>query len=625
MPAAAAVLIRGLIQAIVTTGILTAVQAWLIPLLNRAIQEVSKFFGCTEEEAKDIIANEYLQFAETAGVLLLTLRAKTPTLIAERLGFTSKGFVLRKLSPTLASKVGTVAKVSTIGTVATTAEVAVIAKEVATNRGISASVVSSVYNNILKAAGLTTAIFFAAAQYIDFANWEGPYQGTFQKLMGYFGLEADKPNPKARTISNDVWTKIYSTVEELQPETIAFPWLDVVRPYTRQNLSDAVDHFAANISVQGRATSFKDVFAVLLPCIKLKGKTNVGVGTSTGGITVPKVQVFSGVLSQGFLGDGVAFQARENDMIDSPQELVDSAGVNLAPFLSGLARRVQYELKIVPTVTSKDGFTQRGTSVRVVSSYTQKGEPRYKTITNKFAVLELFLLNDKGTRVKINTIVLGPVNALNFQVTQDALTAVTNALKGVVTTTNIEDVKGISTVLPVTITTPNTTVPKITAPTVPVGTVTPVVIPTLSAPAITPAGPHYVIGIYGSKETWTDDTLNNIKRAYPNGPWYELTKEQWDSYGTPNQNTSSATITGLPVKTTQTTTTPAQPVTTAPPAQRAGASASTLAEWYTANGKSLPTISTRSVLYQDYGLGSSAIYVGSAEQNLRLLEKLKGF
>lgn len=47
-----------------------------------------------------------------------------------------------------------------------------------------------------------------------------------------------------------------------------------------------------------------------------------------------------------------------------------------------------------------------------------------------------------------------------------------------------------------------------------------------------------------------------------------------------------------------------------------------LYEYYTGQGKSLPSLSERSQLYANYGLGDSASYQGTAEQNTALLAKL---
>lgn len=50
---------------------------------------------------------------------------------------------------------------------------------------------------------------------------------------------------------------------------------------------------------------------------------------------------------------------------------------------------------------------------------------------------------------------------------------------------------------------------------------------------------------------------------------------------------------------------------------------STLYDYYTAQGQSLPSLSTRSQLYQSAGLGSASNYTGTAAQNTQLLNSLQ--
>jgi internalin A len=54
-----------------------------------------------------------------------------------------------------------------------------------------------------------------------------------------------------------------------------------------------------------------------------------------------------------------------------------------------------------------------------------------------------------------------------------------------------------------------------------------------------------------------------------------------------------------------------------------GENASTLSEYYSAWGKSLPLLSERAKIYQALGLGSAGNYAGTAQQNTQLLDALK--
>lgn len=622
---AVAVFIRVMIQAITSGAFLIVLEKLLSPLIDLAKSAVANFYGVTDDEAEDLLANEVIDALATVGILALTIRSKLPTKIAEKLGFTIKGYSKRGLSPRVTTKVPPKTTTTTIPAGNTALEVSIAAQALPKLSAGNVQMAQSLFNNILKGVGITTAFFFAAAQYIDFANWEGPYQGTFQKILGFLGLEVDKPNPKARTISNDTWTKIYAVIEELNPETIAFPWEGTVRPYSRANLADAVDHFAANLAADGTATTFKEIFGLLLPTIKIRGKgaTNVSptysTQTSVTVIQPPRVQVFSGIVSQGVLGQSATFQARTNDMIDDMQELVESASVNLASYLVALPSRVTYEVKIVSSVTTKDGFTQRGTSTQILSSYNKDGTPRYKTITNKFAVLYLYMTSEKGTRTKLATINIGPVNSAKFLVNQDNLNTLATNLQQVVTTNNINNIASVATGQPITIQAPVTNS----------ATIIPPVIPSIdqSSGLIKGQTLAWWNNLYttysqkGNAENWAYfwigvDGNTAQQRFYrkENGSWVE--KATYAEAQAPFTAGAVATPAYVPPVTTNSSSTATRILFP---------NATTLAEWWAADGSSLPSVSDRSILYERYGLGARSLYVGTAEQNTRLLRKLQGY
>lgn len=625
MPALVAVVIRGIIQAVVTTGILTAVQTLLIPLLNKAITEVAEFYGATEQEAQDIVANQYLQFAETAGILLVTIRTKTPTLIAERLGFTAKGFVLRKLSPTLAARVGGTAIASTATAVATTAEVTALSTTLAKVSSSNAQVVSSLFNSILKVVGVSSGVLFAVGGFIDFANWQGAYQKTFQSIFSALGFPPDTPMPKAKSVSADTWSKIYTVVEELNPQSIAFPWDNTVKPYSRANLADAVDHFAANLALQGQQATWKTVWALLLPCIKIGSATSSNsssstssssgsssnAGSSSSSSTSSNVKVFTGIVSQGVLGNGLQFVARQDDLIENMTELQDAAQNNLAPFLASIASRVRYELKVVTSVVTKDGFKQTGKTQQIQNGTYKNGTPKYKSVTNKFAVLDIFITNDKGSRVSLTRIVLGPTDAARFVPTNDEVKLLQDKLPSVVTTQNISEVNTVKNVSGNAVTIHNAE------------TAAPVNLMTNND----------TINQFNKAIIDNYRAFSNIqKQSYEAQVGVGMIKGLVDANGAllnGKETNPISVITqyygNISSAASSTTTGAGTTATTAPPAQRAGANSTTLREWYEANGQSLPTIEARSVTYENYGLGKASYYTGTTEQNAKLLDKLKGF
>lgn len=618
-----ALLIRTAIQAITQVGLIAFADQLFGPLIDFAKKELAEAYDLTPEEAEDTLANELIDALALVGIIGLSIRTKLPTIVAEKLGFTAKGYVKRKLSAKLpASAVGTATKGSKITTLAqpeAQAQIQTIVKRSGTNF----DTVAKVANIVVATAGVPVGVGLLITNTIDFGAWNSSaYQRTFQDFLSIFGLEPDKDSRSPRTTSAEIFNKIYFALQGKGASEIKDPYKNTVVPFTRDNLLDLADKLAGQILIENGEVKAKTLLGAILPLIAFGSKPATGSGvtlpvfgdTQSGG---SKVQVFTGIVSQGVLGTGTQFQARPNDMIDNTAELIDSARINLANFLASLPSRVIYEIKIVPTITTKDGFTQRGTSTRVQTGKYFNGTPRYKTVTNKFAVLNMYFFSDKGARVSLGKINIGPVNAVNFQVSQSDLQQVANSLQQVATTSNVADITKIVTDKPVT-----------------VETKTPVLAPLPNYN--TSAKNEGDLGYAFYKRP--GDKSNPPQYLYvPNYKFYDPTAVQVteEEYRRATGDTSDFTNSGysivngvftqykaIPVVTTyKGTTTPT--ATTSPPAQRAGANALTLSEWYSANGKSLPPVAERAVLYEQYGLGTSTLYIGSSEQNIRLLDKLK--
>ena len=104
-----------------------------------------------------------------------------------------------------------------------------------------------------------------------------------------------------------------------------------------------------------------------------------------------------------------------SDLIESLARLQEAFINNVNSFNSAVLSKLIYEIKIVPSVTTKDGFTQRGTSQRIISKISKSGVITYKTVVNKFAVADIFALSEGTPRKKIARVVLGPTNTVVFK------------------------------------------------------------------------------------------------------------------------------------------------------------------------------------------------------------------
>lgn len=297
--------------------------------------------------------------------------------------------------------------------------------------------------------------------------------------------------------------------------------------------------------------------------------TTTGTKTGTSGTTkatsTPTVKVFTGIVSQGVIGTGLVFTPRQDDLIETADELKVAAVNNLSTYLNTLLGKIVYEIKIVSSVTGANGFKQTGTAQKIQTGTTKAGTPTYKTVVNKFATLIIYAVTDKGSRAKLNTIVLGPVNSAKLVIGQNDLQNLQNQLPALTTTTDVSQINTIVSNTPISVTS--------------------------QTPASTTA---------------TITSMTNV----------------------PTTNTPTAptqTTTTKPTTTTQTTA-PTQtrtPTAPAAPTVKPGANATTLSDWYAANGLALPSLSARATAYQTFGLGQASYYTGTAEQNLRLLNQLK--
>lgn len=645
MPIVVAIAIRYIIMAAVQLGIWTAIEKYGLPLLNKAVIELMQAFGMTEEEAKAVMANKIIVAMEEVGIFAATLKTKMPIKVAQYLGFTSKGFVLRKVSSAGALAAEKTAISATTKAVATTAEVAKVAEVAAKSSGWAIKGVGDLLKYVTLFIGTPVGFFYALAQYVDYGAWQNPYQKTFQGLLGYIGIEPDKSLASAKTISADVWKRIYSTIEQLKPLGISFPYSDKDTPYSRENLAAVVDEIAANMVKVGTQPTYKNVMASLLLTLQFGGKEpnvpnfpytgiplkNVSSSSTGGGTTTSNVKVFTGIVSQGVVGQGLVFTPRPDDLIESVAELREAAANNLAPFLASLPGKVVYEVKVVSSIVTKDGFRQTGTVQQVQTGTFADGKPKYKTVVNKFATLVLFILTEKNTRTKLGTIVLGPVDSTKLQVGQNDLRSLETQLPSLVTTQNVNDIKGIETANPITITTPPPAPPEVQ--------------PVNVEETVDTGWRFYSFSVNGEEYINVQPWLGNIPFGHTQLTQAEYLKKKaaqlaanparWQAYFESMANDEKKALTGgksgfvivdnVPYAAENSPLAGTNHLVnnTGGMTNKSGASATTLFDWYQAQGQSLPSVSDRSATYERLGLGPRSYYTGTAEQNTKLLNALK--
>lgn len=646
MPAAVAIAVRYIIIAAVQLGLWSLIEKYGIPLINKALEAIMKFFGVAEDVAKDIMSNEILLAFEKVGIFAVTLRTKLPVKVAERLGFTTKGFQLRKLNPSLETKIKQATTAGTTAAASTAGAVETIAQAVSASKGLNVQSVRAFLEGILSYAGKTAIWFMVIANFIDFGNWQGAYQKTFQKLFTAFGFPPDTPLPSAKVVSADTWKRIYATVEELKPIGISFPFSGKDTPYSRANLAALIDEIAANIVKAGGQATYKSVIAIALPLVQLQTAAMAAAGTSApaaptiSAAAAPQLKVVTGIVSQGVLAPATAFTPRENDLIESSAELQQAAMNNLAPFIAALPGKIVYEIKIVNSVVTKDGFERRGSVQQVVVGTYANGAKKYKTVVNKFAVMTLYIMTDKGSRTKIGAITLGPIDSVQFQPKAAELSQLESSIKSNLSSSAMTEIRTIAPTGGAAEGAADTIVPNVSTTTATGGAAE-------GAAAYEDTGYRFY------------KTQVNGRTSYTVLPWvgnvpfgYEPVSEseyraatgdtqQYGASGYTMKNGVPYQISSLVGEAEQERLVAegklkkipvgngfAYATTESPEAvlarQAQGSTAQTLAEWYAARNETLPSVEDRGKLYEQYGIGIAAYYTGTAEQNAKLLSRLKG-
>lgn len=161
------------------------------------------------------------------------------------------------------------------------------------------------------------------------------------------------------------------------------------------------------------------------------------IAASVGGAAAPqaKVQVFTGIISAGVLGAPQDFAPTKSDLIQSMDDLETEAHKNAADFLVSLPGHLRYSIKFGTSFKNPDGSVDQATTQQVVSGYTKKNVPKYKTVKNKFAIMTISLVGDQGQIHKVKEINLGPVDAATVTPTQFQLNGLnTNIQTNIITT-----------------------------------------------------------------------------------------------------------------------------------------------------------------------------------------------
>lgn len=602
MPLALALAIRTIVQLAVTMGVYTTAEAFIRAALPAMEKFLVRFFGFTEQEARNFLHDWMIDQALAFGLTVVALRKQMPSIVAERLGFTSKGFTKFGLSTIVKEKIK-----KTIGKEAP----ALLTSGWGT------------WTPVVKIMSVITSIWMLTQSFEVFA-----YRPTFfTNILSFFGLGkvAEKILiPPKKPLFSQREIESFAAALHITP--------DEMNLY----LEAATDIVRSQAKLPTQANLLKVIREDLLGGAAAATEPELAAGTAVWTARAP----FAGLISQAALAAAVPFVPRQDDLIENADELVAAAKANEASFLASLPGRILREIKVVSSVITKDGLTLRGGQQQIIVGHYKDGTPRYRTITNKFAVADFFLLSERGARTKISRIIYGPVNSGTFKPDATQLSEIDTALRA--------NLAAAAPQIAQTITAPEAAAPAtaITGEQIPAPATYPVPIAHIE---ITPR--DYFVEL----DAFFQEIFYREGDRLVRSPHFEVLLTSTERQALPNnmaivnEGIRRLEAAGIPIRSfrhkifhTEINGRPAPiteaatfedffgsraviaPMTDATALPASALTATTLFAFYNAQNKPLPSVTQRGLIYEALGLGKTAYYTGTAEQNLKLLAKLQG-
>ncbi|MFQ5751798.1 MAG: hypothetical protein ACE5HI_07360 [bacterium] len=326
-----------------TIGIIEIADRFILPLVNKAIQEIIETFGVPEDEAKDIVANSWLQLMEEIGIAAVAIRSKTPTKVAKLLGFNTKGFRKRPIKSSTKNKLG---KQGSTGAIKAGQVVKLPRKEaqqVVNDAKKAIPGFKAAVDTTFKGLGLLFLGALTIAQWIDFGNWNsGAYQKKMQKVLAtitFGALVPDEDYRKTKTTSPDVFNKVLNAYKLEGATFIADPFKQATVPFTRDNLLDVVDQIGASLLLTEGSASTRDVLQATQGMIRFDNletePTPATIAPTTKPVFLPKREKIA--------------------LAKTDDKLTNLALAKVADFLDNFGDRLDFELTTKKNPINKNG------------------------------------------------------------------------------------------------------------------------------------------------------------------------------------------------------------------------------------------------------------------------------
>lgn len=117
----------------------------------------------------------------------------------------------------------------------------------------------------------------------------------------------------------------------------------------------------------------------------------------------------------------LVYKARDNLIIESRADLEQSIINNLSVFFDVLGAQLVYDIKLVFSITAQDGTIQKAQAQQVEVKNPATGKKTLKTISNRFAVMDVWLSLGRFSKRKLTRLLLGSVNIFAYNPTLNAL------------------------------------------------------------------------------------------------------------------------------------------------------------------------------------------------------------
>lgn len=431
--------------------------------------------------------------------------------------------------------------------------------------------------------------------------------------------------------------EIYSAYKTIGVIGIKDPIAQMSLVFTKENVRRAFNDAFAYLIVSGAKITKATLLSTFHGWVIFQDKSAaaaagaIGISVPTPGVTIPALRIFTGIISQGTLGETIPLSTREADLISSADELRQAAENNLASFLQFLPGRIIYEIKLMSRIILKDGTIRSGTPQKLITGYRKDGTPITRTITNRFAVANVYAWTARNVRSKIDTIILGPVDIIKFNPQQHALDGLANDLHLNLATTSLKEAQNVQAVAPAV----SEAAPTPTTTPAPTAGVAPLPSP---KPLFDIKKLRYTGGTSGGAVDMTQNFEYDGKSfslTFPKDTWKGNMDREVENLLIQLGVVSDPAFTIFPLPGQASVIQPQPAEAVLPPAPTptpveipaaalaAKCGSSTLYEWWTSTGELFPTVKERGEMYQEMGLGLASLYTGTAEQNTKFLMELK--